>query len=133
MSCIVPQTRQYRSPLLAVVSCGLSAEGHHLHPCLKGISCPSANPKIHVKTPLSGSTRCLSTHHMQTHICSVYAHTCSKTTTICICVHRILSTCEHMRKHKRGDHLHLLSSVKMPVEKCHIRFRGGSDVPECMW
>lgn len=35
--------------------------------------------------------------------------------------------------HTRVDHLHLLSSLKMPVEKCHIRFRGGSDVPECMW
>lgn len=129
VSSTVPQTHRYHLLVLAGVSWGLSPRRTPFScspwRCFMSINQPS---EIHIKT-----TKCPGTQHMQRHICSIPAHMCDKATTrMCMCVCAEFSPLlSSWASHKRGP-LHL-SSLKMPVENYHIWFRGGSDVPECMW
>jgi hypothetical protein len=97
----------------------------------KGVLCPSASPSSPNKGYLSQVLLCPGTRHMQTCMHSVCVHVWREYA--CVCLGFSPPTCELPSNIQGADLLPLLSSSKMPVRKCHIRFRGGSDVPECMW
>lgn len=90
----------------------------------KDIPCPlGVPPRIHLYQVWTYQGVC----QVQTCMQSIYASVCVKTTWTHASMPRILTIRKSM------SNMDLWLSPEMPVKKCSSWFRGGSDVPECMW